>query len=80
MSIVSEWVVRRVWAGLAEEVERQIKEDDARGPEPEGVTRTLLPVGRAGAGGAWVAAPPPAVGGDELRVRVLLCRVLGVVA
>lgn len=82
MSIVAERRVRRVWAGLAEEVERQIEEDDARGPEPEPgvVTRTVLPgsVGWAGVS----SAPPRSVlpGADELRVRMLLCRVLGVVA
>ncbi|MFG2631063.1 hypothetical protein [Streptomyces sp. NPDC048473] len=35
MSIVSERVVRVLRAGLAEEIERQIEEDNARGPEPE---------------------------------------------
>lgn len=79
MSIVSEWARLRVWAGLVEEVERQIREDDARGPEPEPdvvVTRTVVP-GRV----VWpvVSAPPLVVlGADEVRVRVLL-RGLGVV-
>ncbi|NEA14263.1 sigma-70 family RNA polymerase sigma factor [Streptomyces halstedii] len=37
MSIVAERpVVRAVGRGLAEEIERQEREDDARGPEPEG--------------------------------------------
>ncbi|MFI5635070.1 hypothetical protein ACIA8E_38145 [Streptomyces sp. NPDC051664] len=53
MSIVAErllktQVARVLRAGLAEEVERQTWEDDARGPEPEQsvvVTRTVLPVG-----------------------------------
>ncbi|MDX3064006.1 hypothetical protein PV518_17755 [Streptomyces sp. ND04-05B] len=50
MSIVAERVARRVRVGLVEEVERQIREDDARGPEQEPVvvvTRTVLPVGPA---------------------------------
>ncbi|MFD5064519.1 hypothetical protein [Streptomyces sp. NPDC058394] len=45
MLIVSERALRAV---LAEEIERQIEEDDARGPEPEQsvvMTRTVLPVG-----------------------------------
>ncbi|MFJ3084619.1 hypothetical protein ACIPJG_33380 [Streptomyces halstedii] len=51
MSIVAELVIRRVLrAGgpLKEEVERQEREDNARGPEAEPcvVTRTVLPVGR----------------------------------
>lgn len=49
MSIVAERVVRRVVrAGLADEVERQEREDNARGPEAEQrvvMTRTILPVG-----------------------------------
>lgn len=45
--MVAEQVTRRALrAGLAEEIERQEREDDARGPEPEG--RFVL------RGGRWV--------------------------
>ncbi|TRV71769.1 hypothetical protein FKN01_31280 [Streptomyces sp. 130] len=42
MSIVAEWQPAPLRAGLAEEIERQEREDDARGPEPE--QRTVLAV------------------------------------
>lgn len=43
--MVAEQVTRRALrAGLAEEIERQEREDDARGPEPEG--RFVLRAGR----------------------------------
>lgn len=48
MSIVAERVACVVRAGLAEEVDRQEREDNARGPEAEQrvvMTRTVLPVG-----------------------------------
>ncbi|MEU5138100.1 hypothetical protein [Streptomyces californicus] len=85
MSIVAEFVTRRLRAGLAEEIERQTREDDRRGPEPEAsvVTRTVLPVGPG-----WVEREPleapelsvpdgfvvagPVVGADEIRAREMV--------
>ncbi|MCD9904692.1 hypothetical protein LUR56_40495 [Streptomyces sp. MT29] len=90
MLMVSErWVkgqVHRLRAGLLDEVERQEREDNGRGPEPEAaavVTRTLLPVGPG-----WVERQPvelpalsvpagpivagPVVGADEMRARHLV--------
>ncbi|MEU9568209.1 hypothetical protein AB0D16_40640 [Streptomyces sp. NPDC048161] len=83
MSIVADQLVRPpdVRAGLAEEIERQEREDDARGPEPEaryvlsrtGWWRQALP--------AMPSLPPGYVAeesirteqeGDELRVRHLM--------
>lgn len=79
-------MVRRLRAGLLDEVERQEREDNRRGPEPEGlavVTRTVLP-----AGPGWVEVEPvevpslslpdgyivagPVVGADEVRARQLM--------
>lgn len=79
-------MVRRLRATLAEEIERQTREDDARGPEPEAavvVTRTVLPVGPG-----WVEREPvevpelslpagyivagPVVGADEIRAQRLV--------
>ncbi|MFI1532782.1 hypothetical protein [Streptomyces griseus] len=84
MSIVAEFVTRRLWAGLTEEIERQTREDDARGPEPEAVvTRTVLPVGPGWAELEPVELPAlslpdgyivagPVVGVDEIRARRLV--------
>ncbi|NEC24420.1 hypothetical protein [Streptomyces parvus] len=72
----------RFLAALTDEVDRQEREDDAKGPEPEAavVTRTFLPVGQG-----WVEREPvvvpalslpdgyivagPVVGPDEIRAR-----------
>jgi hypothetical protein len=63
------------WAGLTEEIERQEREDNARGPEPEDVvTRTLLP-GKTSSEDRSVVlelSPGCALGADELRVRAWL--------
>ncbi|MFJ2438802.1 hypothetical protein ACIOWM_36925 [Streptomyces anulatus] len=87
MLMVAERMARRALrATLAEEIERQTREDDARGPEPEAavvVTRTILPVGPG-----WVEREPvevpelslpggyivagPVVGADEIRARELM--------
>ncbi|WP_405187330.1 hypothetical protein OG582_40950 (plasmid) [Streptomyces anulatus] len=83
MSIVAELVGRRLRAGLVEKARRWEREDDDRGPEPEGaavVTRTFLPVGPG-----WVEREPvelpelslpdgyivagPVVGADEIRAQ-----------
>lgn len=86
MLIVAERRPARLRAGLADEIERQEREDNARGPEPE--NRFVLRAGR------WVRVeqevpllpsssllPPgfaPVVergtelGGDEVRARVLM--------
>jgi hypothetical protein len=82
VSIVAEQLVKvPVSAGLAEEVERQEREDDARGPEPDDVvTRTVLPGVLGEAGVSPTPLPSVVPGADEVRVRMLLCRVLGVVA
>ncbi|RPK77866.1 hypothetical protein EES46_34685 [Streptomyces sp. ADI98-10] len=84
--MVAERMVRRLRATLAEEIERQTRDDDARGPEPEAavvVTRTVLPVGQG-----WVEREPvvlpalslpdgyivasPVVGADEIRAQRLV--------
>ncbi|MBW5252988.1 hypothetical protein JGS39_29110 [Streptomyces sp. P01-B04] len=78
MSIVAERVARVLRVGLDEEVERQTREDDARGPEAEEcgiVTRLVLPGGYEWEARESNGAALP--GGDELRVRALLNR-LGV--
>ncbi|MFF8423375.1 hypothetical protein [Streptomyces sp. NPDC015680] len=69
------------WAGLAEEIERQEREDNARGPEPEaryvlsrtGWWRQALPTVPALPPG-YVTAPSARTEqeGDELRVRHLV--------
>lgn len=84
MSIVAELVNSLgLRADLKEKARRWEREDDARGPEPEGVsvvTRTFLPVGPG-----WVEREPvevpalslpdgyivagPVVGSDEIRAR-----------
>ncbi|MCQ1582593.1 hypothetical protein [Streptomyces parvus] len=81
MSIVAEFVTRRLWAGLTEEIERQTREDDARGPEPEAavVTRTVLPVGPGWTDEKSAPLPlslpdgyivaGPVVGPDEIRAQ-----------
>ena len=91
MLMVAERMVRRLRATLAEEIDRQTREDDARGPEPEGVavvTRTVLPVGPG-----WIEREPvelpalslpegyiatgPVVGADEVRARQLMVEAIG---
>ncbi|WP_371793774.1 hypothetical protein OG285_38450 [Streptomyces sp. NBC_01471] len=84
MSIVTEQVVRVLRAGLAEEVDRQERENNARGPEPEQrvvVTRTVLPVGPGWEAREQRVLPSRlpsgftavvALGADELRVRALM--------
>lgn len=84
MSIVMpERMTRVLRSGLAEEADRQEREDNARGPEPERyvVTRTLLPVGPG-----WeqqkqqmpslplgfTAESTGGLGADEIRVRRLM--------
>ncbi|MGW7594209.1 hypothetical protein ACWGK9_34490, partial [Streptomyces rubiginosohelvolus] len=71
-----------VTAGLAEEIERQEREDDARGPEPEARRAVLragwwrevaavpsLPAGYLAADAAGAQQEP---GADEIRARALL--------
>ncbi|WP_405194463.1 hypothetical protein OG333_38685 (plasmid) [Streptomyces anulatus] len=84
--MIAELLVRQLRATLAEEIERQTREDDAKGPEPEAavvVTRTVLPVGPG-----WVEREPvvhpalslpdgyivasPVVGADEIRAQRLV--------
>ncbi|MEV7252582.1 hypothetical protein [Streptomyces cyaneofuscatus] len=90
MTIVSERLVeplvRRLRAGLLDEVKRQEREDDAKGPEPEAaavLTRTFLPVGPGWAELEPVELPAlsvpagpivagPVVGADEMRARHLV--------
>lgn len=86
MLMIAELLVRQLRATLAEEIDRQTREDDARGPEPEAavvVTRTVLPVGPG-----WVEREPvelpalslpagyivagPVVGADEIRAQQLV--------
>ncbi|MCD9904650.1 hypothetical protein LUR56_40260 [Streptomyces sp. MT29] len=90
MTIVSErlvdLLVRRLRAGLLDEVKCQEREDDAKGPEPEAVavlTRTFLPAGPGWAERELVELPAlsveaayivagPVVGADEMRARHLV--------
>lgn len=91
MLMIAELLVRQLRATLAEEIDRQTWEDDARGPEPEAavvVTRTILPVGPG-----WVEREPvelpelslpgeyivarPVVGADEMRARLLMVAAIG---
>ncbi|MGW7711602.1 hypothetical protein [Streptomyces sp. NPDC054771] len=83
MAIVADQLVRPpdVRAGLAEEIERQEREDDARGPEPEaryvlartGWWRQALPAMPSLPPG-YVTAEPIRTEqeGDELRARHLM--------
>ncbi|MFD7868098.1 hypothetical protein [Streptomyces sp. NPDC059783] len=92
MLIVAEQPVRgrtsRPRAGLAEEIERQEREDTDQGPEPEPEGRYVLragrwmralelpatlPTGFVAAAGPIVARPAGAMpGADEIRVRNLM--------
>ncbi|MFJ6444920.1 hypothetical protein [Streptomyces sp. NPDC091649] len=86
MLMVAERMVRRLRATLAEEIDRQEREDGWE-PEPEAavvVTRTILPVGPS-----WVEREPvelPAlslpdgyivVGADEVRAQRLMVEAIG---
>ncbi|MEU3137576.1 hypothetical protein ABZ691_33025 [Streptomyces sp. NPDC006854] len=75
----------RFLAALADEVDRQESEDDAKGPEPEAcvVTRTVLPVGPGWVERELVEVPAlsvpdgfvvagPVVGADEIRAREMV--------
>ncbi|TXJ73555.1 hypothetical protein E2C11_29015, partial [Streptomyces lavendulae] len=84
MSIVAELVNGLgLRAGLVEKARRWEREDDERGPEPEGVvvTRTFLPVGPGWADREPAGLPSlpdgyivagPVVGSDEIRAQRLV--------
>ncbi|MFB7957515.1 hypothetical protein [Streptomyces sp. NPDC056045] len=81
MSIVADQRPPDVRAGLAEEIERQEREDNARGPEPEAgyvLSRTgrweraLVAVPSLPSGYAVAASAGAEQGVDELRVRDLM--------